>query len=132
MLDRCGPLLSGPGTSNARQTQPQKMPVGSPLTALADDEGARFPPDMLSSVVYPEMALTTFFPRWYVEDEDDLDLDHFYETEMPGPQTSRLFNRAQELRIGFAVGYCELTPGTSPIAVQSSGCFVACNGKVRL
>ncbi len=75
MLDRFGPLLSGPGTSNARQTQPQKMPVGSRLTALADDEGARFPPDMLSSVVYPEMALTTFFSRWYVEDEDDLDLD---------------------------------------------------------
>ena len=29
---------------------------------------------------------------------------------MPGPQTSRLFNRAREHRIGFAVGYCELTP----------------------
>ena len=32
-------------------------------------------------VVYPEMALTTFFPRWHIEDEAEL--DSFYETEMP-------------------------------------------------
>jgi N-carbamoyl-D-amino-acid hydrolase len=34
-------------------------------------------------VVFPELALTTFFPRWAIEDEGEL--DSFYETEMPGP-----------------------------------------------
>ncbi|NCG24015.1 MAG: hypothetical protein GWP47_07790, partial [Actinobacteria bacterium] len=47
-------------------------------------------------VVYPELTLTTFFPRWYVEGEDDLKLDSFYETEMPGPDTQPLFDRAKE------------------------------------
>ena len=36
-------------------------------------------------VAYPELALTTFFPRWALEDEAEL--DSFYETEMPGPAT---------------------------------------------
>ena len=34
-------------------------------------------------VAFPELALTTFFPRWALEDEAEL--DSFYETEMPGP-----------------------------------------------
>ena len=33
-------------------------------------------------VVFTELALTTFFPRWMIEDEDEL--DSYYETEMPG------------------------------------------------
>ena len=41
-------------------------------------------------VVYPEMALTTFFPRWHIEDENEL--DSFYETEMPSSQTQPLFD----------------------------------------
>ncbi|MBI04042.1 MAG: N-carbamoyl-D-amino-acid hydrolase, partial [Acidimicrobiaceae bacterium] len=36
-------------------------------------------------VVFPELALTTFFPRWWVDDLSEA--DHFYETEMPGPET---------------------------------------------
>ena len=24
-------------------------------------------------VVFPELALTTFFPRWYIEDKDEID-----------------------------------------------------------
>ena len=31
-------------------------------------------------MVFRELALTSFFPRWFVEDEPDLDLDSFYET----------------------------------------------------
>ncbi|MEM7140261.1 MAG: nitrilase-related carbon-nitrogen hydrolase, partial [Actinomycetota bacterium] len=54
-------------------------------------------------IVYPELALTTFFPRWYVEGEDDLDLDSFYETEMPGPQTQRLFDVAAQHGVGFCL-----------------------------
>lgn len=57
-------------------------------------------------VVFPELALTTFFPRWYFEDEAEL--DRFYETEMPGPETQPLFDAAAKLEIGFYLGYAEL------------------------
>ena len=57
-------------------------------------------------VVYPELALTTFFPRWYLEDPDEI--RSYYETEMPGPATQPLFDRARELGIGFCLGYAEL------------------------
>lgn len=57
-------------------------------------------------VVFPELALTTFFPRWVIEDEAEL--DRFYETEMPGPATRPLFEEAARLGIGFYLGYAEL------------------------
>ena len=34
-------------------------------------------------IVYPELALTTFFPRYYMEDQAEIDA--FFEREMPGP-----------------------------------------------
>jgi predicted amidohydrolase len=57
-------------------------------------------------VVFPEMALTTFFPRWHITDQAEL--DSFYETSMPGPDTRPLFEEAARLGIGFYLGYCEL------------------------
>ncbi len=59
-------------------------------------------------VVYPELALTTFFPRWYTDGLDGH--DHYFETEMPGPETQPLFDEARQLGIGFSLGYAELTP----------------------
>jgi predicted amidohydrolase len=56
--------------------------------------------------VFPEMALTTFFPRWSLEDQREI--DGFYESQMPGPQTQVLFDAARRLRIAFAVGFAEL------------------------
>ena len=58
-------------------------------------------------VVFPELALTTFFPRWFME--DPAELDAFYEAEMPGPETQPLFDTAAELGVGFYLGYAELT-----------------------
>ncbi len=57
-------------------------------------------------IVYPELALTTFFPRWYFERQEDIDA--FFEREMPGAQTRPLFDAARELGIGFYLGYAEL------------------------
>ena len=59
-------------------------------------------------VVFPELALTTFFPRWYLDDVPE-ELNSYYETEMPGPDTQRLFDEAKTLGIGFYLGYAELT-----------------------
>ncbi len=58
-------------------------------------------------VVFPELALTTFFPRWAIDNITDA--DHWYETEMPGPDTQPLFNEAARLGIGFCLGYAELS-----------------------
>ena len=59
-------------------------------------------------VVFPELALTTFFPRWFVEDIREA--DHWYERQMPGPETQPLFDEARRLGVGFCLGYAELTP----------------------
>ena len=58
-------------------------------------------------VVFPELALTTFFPRWFTDDVSGH--DHFYERSMPGPETQPLFDLARELGVGFSLGYAELT-----------------------
>jgi predicted amidohydrolase len=57
-------------------------------------------------VVFPELALTSFFPRWVIDDEEEL--DRWYEREMPGPETAILFDKAKKLEIGFYLGYAEL------------------------
>jgi N-carbamoyl-D-amino-acid hydrolase len=58
-------------------------------------------------VVFPELALTTFFPRWWMEDQAEIDA--FFEPEMPGPETQPLFDEARRLGIGFYLGYAELS-----------------------
>ena len=57
-------------------------------------------------VVFPELALTTFFPRWYFDDQEQIDA--FFERSMPGPETQQLFDEARRLKIGFCIGYAEL------------------------
>jgi len=57
-------------------------------------------------VVFPELALTTFFPRWWMEDQAEIDA--FFEREMPGPETRPLFAEARRLGMGFCIGYAEL------------------------
>jgi len=57
-------------------------------------------------VVFPELALSTFFPRWWMEDQAEIDA--FFEREMPGPETLPLFDEARRLGIGFYLGYAEL------------------------
>jgi len=54
-------------------------------------------------VVFPELALTTFFPRWFVDDISEA--DHWYERSMPNAVTQPLFDEAKRLGIGFCLGY---------------------------
>ena len=58
-------------------------------------------------IVYPELALTTFFPRWFVD--DIATADHYYERSMPNDATAPLFDEARRLGVGFCLGYAELT-----------------------
>src|SRR6202042_1726364 len=57
--------------------------------------------------VFPELALTTFFPRWWMPDEEEI--VGFFEGRRPGPETQPLFELPRELGIGFYLGYAELT-----------------------
>ncbi len=54
-------------------------------------------------VVFPELALTTFFPRWFVDDIGEA--DHWYERSMPNAVTQPLFDEAKRVGIGFCLGY---------------------------
>ena len=59
-------------------------------------------------IVYPELALTTFFPRWYMGDQAEVDT--WFEREMPNATTMPLFKRAAEYQMAMSFGYAELTP----------------------
>lgn len=58
-------------------------------------------------VAFPELGLTTFFPRWFMEDQAEVDT--FFEREMPSNETAPLFNAARELGMAFTLGFAELT-----------------------
>ncbi len=85
-------------------------------------------------VVFPELALTTFFPRWFVEDISTA--DHWYETQMPSAITRPLFDEAKKLAIGFCLGYAELTSQgerfNTQILVERDGSIVAKYRKVHI
>lgn len=57
-------------------------------------------------IVYPELALTTFFPRWFMESDEEI--NSFFEREMPSAATQPLFDLSRELGVGFYLGYAEL------------------------
>src|SRR5579862_222018 len=70
------------------------------LLREAHGGGARF-------VVFPELALTTFFPRWWMTDQAEV--DKYFERDMPNAAVRPLFNMAKDLGVGFYLGYAELT-----------------------
>ena len=81
--------------------EPRASAVKRMITLLrkADDAGSKL-------VVFPELALPTFFPRWYFEDQADVDA--FFETDMPNADTEPLFAAAARAGIAFYLGYAEL------------------------
>ena len=85
-------------------------------------------------LVFPELALTTFFPRWFMTDAAEL--DDFFEREMPSGDTEPLFRAAREKGIGFYLGYAELTPGgqrfNTSILVDKDGRIVGKYRKIHL
>lgn len=96
------------------------------LMREAHAAGARF-------VAFPELALTTFFPRWWMEDEAEIDA--FYERAMPNADTAPLFETARALGVGFTFGYAELDGGrrfNTSILAAPDGSIVGKYRKVHL
>jgi len=91
------------------------------MTREAHASGARF-------IVFPELALTTFFPRWWFETQDEV--DRFFEAQMPGPETMPLFALARELGVGFYLGYAELTEEEGKTRRYNTSILVAPDGRI--
>jgi predicted amidohydrolase len=84
-------------------------------------------------VVFPELAFTTFFPRWLL---GEAELDGYYEAAMPNPAVQPLFDRARALGVGFSIGYAERTPDgrrfNSAILVAPDGSTLGSYRKIHL
>ncbi|MBB3594932.1 hypothetical protein FHX08_005342 [Rhizobium sp. BK529] len=87
-----GPVNSG---------EPKRVTVERMMQLLerAADEGCDL-------AVFPELALTTFFPRAYLADL--VEADGFYEHAMPNADVQPLFDLARGRGIGFSLGYAEI------------------------
>ncbi|MGH8669097.1 MAG: N-carbamoyl-D-amino-acid hydrolase [Burkholderiales bacterium] len=98
------------------------------LLREAHGMGAKF-------VVFPELAFTTFFPRWWMEDQAEVD-SRFFEKSIPSKETQPLFEEAKKLGIGFYLGYAELTPEkrrfNTAILVAPDGRIVGKYRKIHL
>lgn len=85
-------------------------------------------------VVFPELALTTFFPRYWMTEEEAV--ERFFERAMPNPDVQPLFDAAREYGIGFYIGYAELTPEgrrfNTSIMVDKAGRIVLKYRKIHL
>jgi len=85
------------------QKADSRSDVVSRMIALLEEAG-RSGCDL---VVFPELALTTFFPRWNFESQAEI--DQWFEREMPSPETKALFDHAMKLGIAISFGFAELT-----------------------
>jgi predicted amidohydrolase len=122
-------IVAGAQLGPIAKSEPRSSAVARMIEMMreAKSRGARL-------VVFPELALTTFFPRWYIEDPDEL--KQWFETEMPSKETLPLFEAAKELGIWFHLGYAELTPEgrffNTAIFVDETGTIVGKYRKIHL
>ncbi|MBM3352956.1 MAG: N-carbamoyl-D-amino-acid hydrolase [Betaproteobacteria bacterium] len=111
------------------RSHPRSQVVGRMLSMMEQARG-----NGVGLIVFPELALTTFFPRWYMEDQAAIDA--FFEREMPSNETRPLFEAAARFGMGFYLGYAELTPEgrhfNTSILVDRSGRIVGKYRKIHL
>ncbi|GAB4227404.1 MAG: N-carbamoyl-D-amino-acid hydrolase [Elainellaceae cyanobacterium] len=79
-------------------------------------------------VIYPELALTTFFPRWWMTEQAEIDA--FFERQMPSPETQPLFDMAAQLGIGFHLGYAELAIEQGEMHRYNTAILVNASGQI--
>jgi predicted amidohydrolase len=100
------------------------------LIALLEQAATR----QAALVVFPELTLTTFFPRYWFDSETET--ESYFEASMPNADVQPLFDRAKELGIGFYLGYAERTDSgqhfNASILVDRSGEIIGKYRKVHL
>jgi N-carbamoyl-D-amino-acid hydrolase len=79
-------------------------------------------------IVFPELALTTFFPRWYFEGQSEI--DPYFEREMPNAETQPLFDEAKKLGVGFTFGYAELVEEEDKTRHFNTSIIVSAEGEI--
>ena len=123
-------LRTGAAQLGAIQKTDSRESVVARMITLLDQAGE----SGCHLVVFPELALTTFFPRWYMANQADVDA--WFEREMPGPVTRPLFERATAMEIAISFGYAELTPDgahfNTSLLTDRKGNIVAKYRKVHL
>lgn len=92
------------------------------LLREAHGMGAKF-------VVFPELAFTTFFPRWWMENQAEVDARYF-ERSIPSPATQPLFDEAKKLGIGFYIGYAELIEEEGRLRRFNTAILVGPDGRI--
>ena len=124
------PIRVAAAQSGPIQKAESRQAVVKRLTDLLD----RAHTEKVDFVVFTELALTTFFPRWYMTDQAEV--DSWFEREMPNAATRPLFEKAAQYKIGFYLGYAELTPDghhyNTAILVDRDGRIVGKYRKVHL
>ena len=84
-------------------------------------------------VVFPELCLTTFFPRYYITDQTKLET--FYETDIPISIMTEMFELIKEENIIISFGYAENdngTPFNTSVYVDSSRKLIGKYRKIHL
>ncbi|MBX7200481.1 MAG: N-carbamoyl-D-amino-acid hydrolase [Rhodospirillaceae bacterium] len=85
-------------------------------------------------VVFPELALTTFFPRYWMSQEEAV--AKYFEKSMPNPDVQPLFDAAKAAGIGFYLGYAEIAKDghhyNTAIIVDKSGAIAGKYRKIHL
>jgi len=82
----------------------------SRLIALLEQASSQ----QVTLIVFPETTLTSFFPRYFIE--DDAELAEYFEKESPEDgiasceSVKEFFEKAKELEIDVVIGYGEATP----------------------
>ena len=112
-----------------QKAESREAVVGRMLALMAQAKAAG-----CNLIVYPELALTTFFPRWYHENRAEADV--WFESAMPNEATQPLFDAAREYGMAMSFGYAELTPDghhfNTSILVDDKGNIVGKYRKIHL
>src|SRR4029453_10804496 len=81
-------------------------------------------------IAYPEMALTTYFPKKIRDD-----YDQFFENEVPPKALEPLLRRAAAARVAVHVGFCEKADGrhfNTALLTDETGALAGTYRKIHL
>jgi N-carbamoyl-D-amino-acid hydrolase len=124
------PVTVGAAQLGPIQKDDSRQAVVSRMISLLDRAAGRG----CDLVVYPELALTTFFPRWFYDDQAQV--DQWFEREMPNSAVRPLFEAAEKHEVAISFGYAELTPDghhfNTSILTDKAGNIVGKYRKVHL